>query len=307
MFTGFSHPVAGGSGNMILKTFQSPTYVAGVSGWQITQDGDAEFNNVEARGQFYGTEFFMNDQGAFFYSGTPGPGNLIASITSSAGTDPYGNPFNAGFNLYNGTALAALVNNGSVPTLWFVPAGLVHLSINPQMFSFSVNSGDEDEQVVLVLTSGKESGNADAAMQLYSQSADGTVAPQVVWDFGGSGITILTPSGFEAKGWIQASAYGSGWEASGEGVSGFWFRPRLDAGTVEWMADVKTTSSSPSSTLCTIPAGCVPGTGMAGGAVTAGADSYAVSFQSGGSAQASVAASSGTRYTGTGFYPLAAP
>ena len=44
--------------------------------------------------------------GLFIYSGTPGPGNLIGSWASSAGTDPYGNSFPAG--LYAKAALEKL-------------------------------------------------------------------------------------------------------------------------------------------------------------------------------------------------------
>jgi hypothetical protein len=39
----------------------------------------------------------------FVYDGTPGPGKLIASIAAVAGTDPYGNAYQAGITSYNGT------------------------------------------------------------------------------------------------------------------------------------------------------------------------------------------------------------
>lgn len=40
--------------------------------------------------------------GLFFYSPTIGPGNLVGSWTAAAGTDPYGNPYPAGFNVQSG-------------------------------------------------------------------------------------------------------------------------------------------------------------------------------------------------------------
>lgn len=43
---GFAHDVAGGQGNLVVTALQSPNYVAGVSGWKIAQNGDAEFNSV---------------------------------------------------------------------------------------------------------------------------------------------------------------------------------------------------------------------------------------------------------------------
>lgn len=47
--------------------------------------------------------------GLFVYSPTPGTGNLVASITASAGTDPYGNPYEAGITLYDSNGNPRLV------------------------------------------------------------------------------------------------------------------------------------------------------------------------------------------------------
>lgn len=47
---------------------------------------------------FDGTDFEINSAGAFFYSGVPAAGNLIASIAPNAGSDVYGNPFPQGIN-----------------------------------------------------------------------------------------------------------------------------------------------------------------------------------------------------------------
>ena len=62
-------------------------------------------------------------QGLFVYSPAPGPGNLIASIAASAGTDPYGNPYQAGITSYD-TTFGGLVQlaNGAVNV--FLAAGL---------------------------------------------------------------------------------------------------------------------------------------------------------------------------------------
>lgn len=47
-----------------------------------------------------GNDFIINDSGQFFYSGTPGSGNLVASVTNGAGTDQFGNSFLAGITAY---------------------------------------------------------------------------------------------------------------------------------------------------------------------------------------------------------------
>jgi hypothetical protein len=49
---------------------------------------------------FSGTDFVINSSGAFFYSSTPATGNLIASITTTTGTDAHSNAYLAGVTSY---------------------------------------------------------------------------------------------------------------------------------------------------------------------------------------------------------------
>ncbi len=66
---------------------------------------------------FNGTDFFINNSGAFFYSGTPAAGNLIASITNGTGTDAQGNAFLSGFTTYGFGGLfftAVSVDEGTI-------------------------------------------------------------------------------------------------------------------------------------------------------------------------------------------------
>lgn len=48
--SGFSNPVVNAAGTLIRRLMKSDNYVAGVSGWQIERDGDAEFNTGTFRG-----------------------------------------------------------------------------------------------------------------------------------------------------------------------------------------------------------------------------------------------------------------
>lgn len=50
MTEGFSDPVVGGLGTLIRQYIQSQNYVPGSTGWRISQNGDAEFNNAIFRG-----------------------------------------------------------------------------------------------------------------------------------------------------------------------------------------------------------------------------------------------------------------
>lgn len=46
----FSNPIIGSGNQLIRQEITSENYVAGVSGWRIARDGDAEFNDLTARG-----------------------------------------------------------------------------------------------------------------------------------------------------------------------------------------------------------------------------------------------------------------
>lgn len=104
-------------GSTILRrpAIQSPNFVTGVSGWTVNADGSAEFNNLNIRGTFTGTDFVINSAGAFFYSGTPAANNLIASITAATGTDAFGNHYLEQITSYdNANGIATQVGFGAV-------------------------------------------------------------------------------------------------------------------------------------------------------------------------------------------------
>lgn len=46
----FGNPIIGAGGTLIRALMRSVDFVAGVSGWQLTKDGDAELNNATFRG-----------------------------------------------------------------------------------------------------------------------------------------------------------------------------------------------------------------------------------------------------------------
>jgi hypothetical protein len=46
----WADPIAAGDGSLVYPALKSPNYVAGVDGWKISRDGDAEFNDVTVRG-----------------------------------------------------------------------------------------------------------------------------------------------------------------------------------------------------------------------------------------------------------------
>lgn len=86
-------------GQLVIPSIYSPNFVSNVSGWTINYDGSAQFNNLNIRGSFSGTDFILNSSGMFFYTGTPANGNLLMSFTNSAGVDAYGNSYSEGISL----------------------------------------------------------------------------------------------------------------------------------------------------------------------------------------------------------------
>lgn len=103
---GFDNPIVAGL-QLLIDAIQSPNYVAGVSGWTINKDGTVEFNN----GLFRGT---ITNGGMFIYGpGAPALGNLLLSISPTAGNDSFGNSYNQGL----------CIQANSLQTLnWFVDA-----------------------------------------------------------------------------------------------------------------------------------------------------------------------------------------
>lgn len=45
----FSNPITGSQGTLLVPAIKSRNYIPGVSGWQITREGDAEFNTIDIR------------------------------------------------------------------------------------------------------------------------------------------------------------------------------------------------------------------------------------------------------------------
>lgn len=130
--SGFADPILGGAEKLVRRAIQSPDYSPGVSGWSINKDGSAEFNDLDIRGVFNGTDFVINSSGAFFYSSAPAAGNLIASMCPVATVDGFGNnalagvaSYQAGFAsqlgggflvLYHGSLAAGWTQGGQVET-----------------------------------------------------------------------------------------------------------------------------------------------------------------------------------------------
>lgn len=119
----FRHDIAGGQGNLIATSVQSPNFqLSPFQGWQITKAGTLYAANAVISGTitasvFKGTDFEIDTSGAFFYSGTPANGNLIVSIASAAGTDSFLNAYGADVKVYGSSGTSVQLLAGSPATV----------------------------------------------------------------------------------------------------------------------------------------------------------------------------------------------
>jgi hypothetical protein len=195
----FPEQVAPG-GVLVFPQIQSPNFVHGSSGWSVNKDGSAEFNDLSLRGTFNGLDFVINSDGEFWYSGTPGPGNLLASIAATPGTDEYGNSYQAGFCVYNGTGYLQLHVNPAYPApAAEMPTGVKSEQDHASLYAFSPNPGAAAEHIIAWLQGPASSSDGkSAAISLTSSTADGsgeangtlfyTGVPVAYWD--GAGVHV---------------------------------------------------------------------------------------------------------------------
>lgn len=105
----FSHDIAGGQGNLIATSLQSPNFntanpaASPSPSWGVLKNGLAYFFGlVLSGGTIIGPDYIFNTAGLFFYNGTPAAGNMVGSLTAAGGTDQFGNRYLPGSASYNG-------------------------------------------------------------------------------------------------------------------------------------------------------------------------------------------------------------
>lgn len=248
---------------LVRPAFQSPDYDPGVSGWAVLIDGSAEFNNVTIRGA-------TTTQGtSLMYDGTPAAGNLIGSIASEAGTDAYGNAYPVGITTYDRANLLFTNLQGGKVYWGQIVAGVVDIDDTGQIATDNVSHG-------LVLTSPNPAGTAftDSVMQVWKSGlptgTSGADNPTVeIRDVGGtapvdvylSGAMIKTTANGSAQTWqpVTAAMLGTGWAAGPSGGTVQSLQYRIDVQDNLILAGaVHTTSTTPASTIFTLPAGYRP-------------------------------------------------
>jgi hypothetical protein len=140
--------------------------------------------------------------------------------------------------------------------MFMIPSSAIHISLNAFLTTAALNAGLVNERILVSLSSGKESSNDDAAIQLFSESADATIPADIVFEFGGTVIyqfmrtsavlsapvtatagTSAAPTLITTDTWHRASGFVNGWVASG-GIAGIIYRMTPD-NMVEGFIDIQ--------------------------------------------------------------------
>jgi len=140
--------------------------------------------------------------GLFVYSGTPANGNLVASIASTAGTDQFGNAYQAGITSYDPSVTGNVVN---------LFAGIITLTNTgfPTQTGATISFGNASMSII----SAKAAGAAANEILL----AGGALAGGTVTRFQGSDgapafCKTCEPNNFGAStNWHNLSGFNTGW------------------------------------------------------------------------------------------------
>jgi hypothetical protein len=208
-----------GQGKLVIPQIQSPDFsLSGQTGWAIFKNGDAYFFNIVAQGTitataFIGTDFEINDLGAFFYNGTPGPGNLLLSITNAAGSnDGEGNAYQAGVTIYNGTAYIQVHVNATVgaPAIE-MPTGVGSEEAHAALYTVASNVGLVNESIGTVLTGPASSyDSVKPAIGLVSSAKNGSTLANGILQLGAVAQAFWNANGFFVAAYDDGNTYSTG-------------------------------------------------------------------------------------------------
>lgn len=223
---GWQHAIAGGQGNLVAGSFQSPDFVTGVSGWQLTRAGHLEANDAVIRGGLVigGTELD--------YNGTPALGNLVFSRSSTGGTDQFGNAYIGGAVEY------ANIGAGGYEAMQLGPTGLIAY----------VSPGGPDGPYGAVASIQQAGGTFTVAAPLIVTGA--------LTAIGGTAAnpTLVTTDTWHVIGQPGEPVFGAGFGVPGAGDQSPRFQLQAD-GTVMFDGVALTTAATAANaTLFTLPA-----------------------------------------------------
>jgi hypothetical protein len=273
---GFSNSVVGGIGDLIRDWIQSVPFVSGSTGWRISKDGTAQFNNIVIRNGQVISGIYLQ------YNGVPSLGTLFLSIAAIAGMDTFGNQYPAGVTIYTGTeALNFSASGGSVIATWstgnvnestapFIVAdrvGAIPLAYERFRYVGPINTAQKD-QVEIHLHGSTDNTALPAAGIIYYWTPPGSVGgsafTMISWDYAGAVVTGkisavnpttgLSPTNPATPETWHALPLNAGWANLAANIYPMQYRMLAD-GDVELSGTMNSTSATPAQPFATLPTG----------------------------------------------------
>lgn len=159
------------AGTITAAEISASTVVAGIV------DGTTVSAAVFTGSVFEGSDWRMTDGGGFFYGGAPAKGNLAMSVAAAAGTESYGNAFEAGLTAYGagGQQVRVYVTGANVAVVAF-PSGAATEELAASM-SMTVESKGLANELIQYKLQGPQStyDSSSVAVVLDSSNANGAV------------------------------------------------------------------------------------------------------------------------------------
>ena len=261
------NPLVGGT--MLRRAMmQSPNFNPNTkTGWSVYQDGSAVFYTVTAEGTitanvFEGTDFVINSDGEFFYSGTPANGNLILAIANAIGTDQFLNNYKAGLEVLGtgGSAGASVwldpvdgrivITNAIAGYEAICDGGSLSMS-TPGSMANPATYAVQDSPLASLISSPSDGVNPGAEVKLYAGTASGEPYMSTPYQ------VALNPATGGAETW-HVPALTGGWSQATGLTAQFTLMP---SGIVAVAGRIKAGTVTSGTTVMTLPAGYYPSKG----------------------------------------------
>jgi len=207
---------------------------------------------------FEGTDFILNSVGGYWYTTTPGAGDLVVSITAQAGTDPEGNTTEGGVTIYQGGARLQLHVNTSVsaPAIE-MPTGAASESGGAAIYTWVPNPGAPSEGLISYWQGpGSSFDGKSVAIQLTSSNADGSKLAQGGLVIDGGIVAYWDVNGLYSTATWANMSLSNGWSVSGTGFAEY--KLGLDRMVHVRFGGLGPGTTANGTTIWTPPSGLVP-------------------------------------------------
>ena len=210
---------------------------------------------------FEGQDFILNTAGGYWYTTTPGLGDLVVSITSQAGTDPQGNATQAGVTVYQGPndRIQMHVNNVVGAPAIEMLTGAASAAGGSSIYCWVPNPGAATEkQVTIIQGPSSTADNTSVLIEMDSANADGssTATGSLVAEVA---VAIWDDTGFRSSSpWVNMTLQ-SGWTLHSGSVARY--RQGLDNMVHLHFTNVQPGTFSDGTVVWNIPSGIRPKNG----------------------------------------------